>query len=119
MTNVDLSQQIVHGIRTHRDDEKSSVLHSPLQIRLDSNCVLLFEMTQFPRIAIMRNDRFIVFRKPQSRYECARDASTAEKDGRLHASFLQAWSAASSSAATSASVCAVEMIQCRPFEGVM
>ena len=119
MINLDRSQKIAHGIRAHRDDEKSSLLYSAAKIRLDGNCILPFELPQLPWIAVVHDDRLIVVRKPQSRDKCAGDASSAEKDGRFHASFLQTWSAASTSAATSAFLCAVEMIQCSPFEGVI
>ena len=107
------------------------MLDSAAELRFDGNSILPLELPEFPWIAIMDDDWPVVFRKPQSGDERARDASTAEKDGRLpttscfhasscfHVKSVQARSTASTSAATSASVCAVEMIQCRPFEGVM
>ena len=59
------------------------MLHGAAQIRFDGNAVLLFELPQFPRIAIVHDDWLVVFRKPQSGHERAGDASAAKKDGRL------------------------------------
>ena len=73
---------------------------------------------------VVDNDGGVVSRQAQPFEQRAGNASAAKKnDGALwlnfHARSTQAWSAASISLATSFSVCAVEMIQCSPFEGVM
>ena len=94
----------------------------------------------------MHNDGLVVSRQTQASQQCAGNATSAQKYGglarevwgrdtlrlsggllrrfdfradSLHTRSAHARSAASMSAATSVSVCAVEMIQCRPFEGVM
>ena len=90
-----------------------------MQIWFDDYAVLPLELSQLLGMPVMHDDGLVVLRKPQSRQQRAGDASATEKDCGLHESPEHAWSAASTSACTSASVCAVEIIQCRPLEGVI
>src|SRR5271156_6356808 len=93
--------------------------HGHRKIRFCDYCILPFEFVQLTGMPVMHNDRTVVARESQSRHQRARDTSTAQKDCGFHDSSEQAWSAASTSFRTSASVCAVEIIQCKPLEGVI
>ena len=115
----DFFQQLTHGVWPHRDNQQVSRFYGPMQIRFDGYAVLPLELLQLSSMPVMHNDGLIVPRQPQPRQQRAGDTAATEKDGGFHESPEQAWSAASTSVCTSASVCAVEIIQCRPFEGVI
>ncbi len=95
-----------------------------MQIRLAFHAIFPFELAQLMGMAVVHDNGLVISRAPQSGHQRAGDASAAEKDqdsyaSAFHVNFAQAWSAASTSACTSRSVWAVEMIQCKPLEGVM
>ena len=90
-----------------------------MQIRFNGYAVLPLEFLQLFGMPVMHDDGLTVPRQPQPRQQRAGDTTAPKKDGGLHESPEHAWSAASTSACTSVSVCAVEIIQCRPLEGVI
>ena len=121
---ANLLQQVADSIGPHRDDQKMGLFDSAMQVRLHLNIVLAFELAQFVRVPIVHDDGLPESCQAQTGQQRAGDASTTQKDnGILSHGFqsrpVQAMSAASMSVATSFSVCAVEMIQCRPLDGVM
>ena len=113
------SQKSGKRTRPHGDDQKPGLGEGTMQILLDADAIKLLQSAQLWRMAIVNQNRLAVFRQTQSSEQGSGNASAAEKNSSLHASSAQAWSAARTSASISASLCAVEMIQCRPFEGVM
>src|SRR6476659_6711637 len=114
---LDLPQQVADSIGPHRDDQEMGLLDGAMQARLNLNIVLAFELAQFVRVAIMHNDGLPGSCQAQPGQQRTGDASTTQKDNGIsygfHSRPVQARSAASISVATSFSVCAVEMIQCR------
>ena len=123
-TLPDLLQQVADSIGPHRDDQKMGLLDGAMQVRLNLNIVLAFELAQLVRVAIMHDDGLPESCQAQAGQQRTGDASSTQKDNGIfshgfHSRPAQARSAASISVATSFSVCAVEMIQCRPLDGVM
>lgn len=121
---ANLLQQVADSIGPHGDDQKVGLLDGVKQVRLNLNIVLAFELTQLVRVVIVHDDGLPESCQAQTGQQRAGDASTTQKHNGIvshgfHPRPAQARSAASISVATSFSVCAVEMIQCRPLDGVM
>ena len=100
------------------------LLNRVSQVGFNLNIVLTFEFTQFVRVAIVHDDGRPESSQAQPCQQRSSNASATQKDDGIcspgfHSRSAQAKSAASISVATSLSVCAVEMIQCRPLDGVM
>src|SRR6266849_5840958 len=81
--------------------------------------VLSLELSQLSRMSVVHHNWFFVSSEAEPGQQRTRDAAAAKKNCGLHASSAHARSTASTSVVTSLSVCTVEMIQCRPLEGVM
>ena len=121
---ANLLQQVADSIGPHGDDQKVGLLDGATQVRLNLNIVLAFELAQLVRVVIVHDDGLPEPCQAQTGQQRAGDASTTQKHSGIcshgfHPRPTQARSAASISVATSFSVCAVEMIQCRPLDGVM
>ena len=92
---------------------------SALELALRRYSVLPLQVAKLPGMPVVDCDRRSVSREAQAGEQRASYAASAKEYDTLHESRARAWSAAATSASTSFSVCAVEIIQCKPFEGVM
>src|ERR1700722_6900835 len=97
-------QQFTNRFRAYRDDQQSSRLDRPLQIRFAHYSVLTSELLQFFRMPIMHDDRPVEVGEPQSRNQGAGNTAATEEDERLHENPAQVCSAASIRVSTSAAV---------------
>jgi len=116
---TNLLEQRLNAIRAYGDDQEPRPSYSSLQVFFRNDTIMCAQIPQLAGMAIVNDDRLPVLCQAEASQEGAGDASAAEEDDRPHANSRQAWPAASSRALMSCSVCAVEMIQWRPFEGVM
>jgi hypothetical protein len=114
-----MAQDAFNIVWPHGHDQKPRLSNRAQQIGFGCHTELFLQGPEFVRIAIMHDHWGSIFRETQARKQRGRNAASPKKNHCPHESSAQTRSAAASSASTSLSVCTVEMIQCRPFEGVM